>query len=104
MSSLRPAERRLVELLQELNFGRVESLFVRAGAPLLEPAPKIIKTLKMGGQNGPREETGLNDFLLKSSVVELLAIIRTLRDDEVLTITVMHGLPHLVEIERRGAR
>jgi hypothetical protein len=69
----------------------------------LLPRPKLIRTMKMGGQNGPREEVTQEDFLLKRSVTELLEIIRTLRDDEILTITVMHGLPHLVEIERDGA-
>jgi hypothetical protein len=57
----------------------------------------------MGGQYGPREEDPRDDFLLKRAVVELLEIIRTLRDDEVVTITVLHGLPHMVEIQRDGA-
>lgn len=102
-SSLTKPEQTLVELLQELSFGRVEDLHVRGGAPVLTPSPRVIRTVRMGRDNATREELTHEDFLLKSAVVELLEIIRTLRDDEILTITVMHGLPHLVEIQRDGA-
>ena len=37
--SLSPARRRLVELMQEVNFGRIEGLHVRDGEPILEQAP-----------------------------------------------------------------
>jgi hypothetical protein len=97
-SSLCDPERRLVELLQYVNFGRIEHLQVRAGAPVFEPAPHVIQTRKMGCQTGPREEATLQDFWLKQPVVDLLVTIREIGDGEVLSITVVHGLPHLVEI------
>ena len=96
-SSLSDPERGLIELLQHLNFGRVEGLRVRGGAPVLEPSPRIFRTLKMGGQNGPRDESDLQDFWLKRPVLDLLQTIREIGDGEILTITVAHGLPHLLE-------
>ena len=41
--ALSPARRRLVELMQEVNFGRIESLCVRDAEPLLEPAPRVLR-------------------------------------------------------------
>lgn len=101
-SSLSAPQRRLVELLQTLNFGRVESLRVRAGEPTFEPAPRIIQSRKLGSKNAPRDEAELRDFWLKEPVIDLLQAIREIGDGEVLTITVMHGLPHLVEIQHRA--
>jgi len=99
-SSLSDSERLLVELHQSLNFGRIEALRIRAGMPVFDPAPRVIQTLKMGGQNGPREETNLEDFWLKQPIVDLLQTIRNIGDGEVLAIEVRHGLPFTVEIER----
>ena len=97
-SSLSDPERRLVELLQTINFGRLEHLRVRAGAPVFDPAPDVIQTRKMGGPKGPREEATLDDFWLKQPVIDFILIIREIGDGEVLSITVQHGLPHLVEV------
>lgn len=38
-ASLTPARRRLLELMQEINFGRIEGLAVRGGEPVLDPPP-----------------------------------------------------------------
>src|SRR5262245_29359127 len=61
----------LVELMQVINFGRVEGLTIRDGEPILDPLPRIVREVKFGGDNGPRPELGSNDFALKSQVVEL---------------------------------
>jgi hypothetical protein len=101
-SALSDPERRLVELLQDLNFGRIEGLRVYGGVPIFDPAPRVVQTLKMGGQNGPREEASLQDFWLKQPLVDLLQTLRGIGEGEVLSIDVKHGLPFTVEIERRA--
>ena len=105
-SSLSNSERRLLELLQRLNFGKIQYLKVRGGVPVFHPAPYVVQTRKMGGSHGPREESNLQDFVLKQPVIELFSAIRALGDGEILTITVMHGLPHVVEhrLDEQGDR
>jgi hypothetical protein len=98
-SSLSDSHRRLVELMQRLNFGRIQNLVVRDGQPLFDPAPKVIQKVKIGGENGPRPELSCEDFLLKKQTVELLEAISDLGEGTVLTIDVKHGLPFAVEIE-----
>jgi hypothetical protein len=99
-SSLSEAQCRLIELLQRLNFGRVEGLHVRSGEPVFDPPPRVIETLKMGAPNGPRAEAALDDFWLKQPVVELIQAITYLGDGNILAIEVRHGLPFTVQIER----
>jgi hypothetical protein len=101
-SVLSEPQTRLVELLQKLNFGRIEGLQVRYGEPVFDPAPHIVQKLKMGGDNSPRPESRLPDFWLKKQIVELLETIATLGEGEIRSIEIAHGLPLLVEIEHRS--
>jgi hypothetical protein len=103
-SSLSDSEQRLVELLQDINFGRIEHLQVRRGAPVLDPAPDVVRTQKMGGTKGPRQEAFLQDFWLKEPVIDLVQTIREIGDGEILLITVMHGLPHVLEVRHHVGR
>jgi hypothetical protein len=55
-SSLLESHRRLVELMQQVNFGHFENLVIRNGQPVFSPPPRIIREVKLGGENGPRPE------------------------------------------------
>ena len=103
-SSLSDAQGRLVELLQNLNFGRVECLRVKAGEPTFDPAPRVLRKLKIGGDNSPRSETALPDFWLKQQTIEMLEAIAELGEGEVLSIEVKHGLPFSMEVEVTSTR
>jgi len=99
-SSLSVAQSRLIELLQNLNFGRIEGLHIRGGQPALNPPPRIVQKLKMGGENGPRPESSMHDFVLKHQTVELLETISQIGDGQLLAIEVKNGLAFSVEVER----
>jgi hypothetical protein len=100
-SSLTPGQRRLLELMQELNFGRIENLFIERGDPWFEPAPRIVQKFKIGsGENGPRPEGLLEDFWLKRQVIDLFELLTRVNTGKVLTLDVKNGLPFAVDIER----
>ncbi len=92
-SDLSEPRRWLLELMQELDFGRIEALAVRAGEPVLQPRPMIVREVKFGGQNGPRDERALEDFSLKAQVVELFEEFDRVRDGSIDVLMVKHGLP-----------
>ncbi len=70
-TSLTALRRRLLETMQQLNFGRIE-LEIRNGEPAFQPSPRLIQDIKIGsGENGPRAELASEDFALKSQVVEM---------------------------------
>ena len=97
--ALSEPRKRLVELMQHINFGRVERLVVANGQPVLEPPPRIIREIKFGGENGPRPEAGIEDFALKAQVVELFHTFDDLRDGVIEVLEIKHGLPFRMAVE-----
>ena len=103
------ARQKLVELMQSINFGRIEHLSIRAGEPVLkgDAATRIFRELKFGGDNGPRADHADDaDFALKAQVVELfrqfdgtLALLVTFTDARVEVLVIKHGLPFTMHVE-----
>jgi hypothetical protein len=96
---LNPHRQRLLELMQQVNFGRLERLQVSRGNPCFDPPPRVIRELKLGSDNGPRPELQRADFELKTQVVELLQCLDEVGDGVIETIEVKHGLPFRVLVE-----
>ena len=99
-SSLSPARKRLVEMMQRLNFGQIEDLEIRRGEPQFSPSPRVVQDIKLGGENGPRPEAQAENFFLKSQVIELFQHLDRVGDGTVVCLDVKHGLPFKVAIEQ----
>ena len=99
LSSLSPARRRLVDLIVAIHFGRLERLFVRNGQPVFEPAPRVVRTLKMNSRNEPGIRSVKADYPLQKEVVELLEQIRRMGNGCVPRIEIAHGVPLFAEFE-----
>lgn len=97
-SALSPARRRLLALLQRVNYGRVEHLVVRGGEPVLEPRPRVVAEVKFGGDAGARPEARLPDFTLKAQHVDLLALLDRLGDGVIPLLVARDGLPFRAEV------
>lgn len=91
--SLSPARRRLVELMQEVNFGRIEGLYVRDGEPVLEHTPNVRRDIVFGKVNAPNPARGRDDFALKDQIVELFDLFDRERSVTVESLVVQNGLP-----------
>jgi hypothetical protein len=100
-ASLSEPRRRLLDLMQQLGFGRVEGLTVRNGEPVLEPSPRVIREHKFGGENGPRPERAAADFALKTQLVELFKAFDEFQDAAIAVLEVKHGLPFRMMVEER---
>ena len=94
---------RLVDLMQRISFGRIESLAVRDGQPVFDPPPRVIREVKFGGENGPRPEAAKPDFALKAQVRELFAQLVALGDVTIQSIEIKHGLPFKMTVEESAA-
>lgn len=92
-STLSAARRQLVERLQQLNFGRIEGLLVRGGEPVFGPTTRVVREIKFGGDNAPRAERDLDDFVIKAQVVELLRLLVEIGHGRIDVLEVKHGLP-----------
>jgi hypothetical protein len=82
--------------MQDINFGRIENLLIRNGQPTLDSRPRVVREIKLGGENGPRPELGAQDFLLKSQVLEMLAYFDELQNGTIDVLEIKHGLPFRV--------
>ena len=92
-SALSPARQRLVELMQEINFGRIEALDVRGGEPVLEPAPRVLRDFLLGKANAAHRARARDDFVLKDQVIELFDLFDRERSVTVEQLVVNNGLP-----------
>jgi hypothetical protein len=102
-SSLSPARQRLVELMQDLNFGHIERLEILDSQPVFDPPPRVVREIKFGARNGPRPEAALRDFVLKAQLVEFFACLDTIGDGVIERLEVQHGLPFRVALEEAAA-
>lgn len=92
-SGLPEPRQRLVELMQSVNFGRIEHLPVRGGQPILDPPVRIVREIKIGGDNGPRAELNTKHFVLKTQVVEFFEHLDRLDCGTIEVLEIKHGLP-----------
>jgi hypothetical protein len=97
-TALPEPRKRLIEVLQTLNFGRIEDLLIRDGNPVLDPMPRIVREHKFAGENGARPELDARDFVLKAQVVDLFRLLDDIRDGTIAMLTVKHGLPFHAEL------
>jgi hypothetical protein len=102
-ASLSPQKKRLVELMQSLNYGRIEQLVVRDGEPIFDPPPQILREFKPGGDNARRPEAQLDDFELKREVLEFLNHLDHLGNATIRLVEVKHGLPFKALVEEAAA-
>jgi len=93
----------LLELMQSVNFGRIEGLAVLDGEPVLDPPPRIVREIKFGGENGPRPELHAGNFLLKTQVVELFEHFDRLGDGTIEVLEIKHGLPFRMLVAEAAA-
>ena len=100
LGHLSPGRQRLVRLIQRVNFGRVENLLIVHGEPVFKPAPRMVQTVKLGGDNERRAEAGIEDFQLTGPVMDMLNQLTDLGDGRIERLDVRHGLPFFMEIEQ----
>jgi hypothetical protein len=90
---------RLIELMQRINFGRVEDLHILGGEPQFDPPPRVLRDIKIGGDNDPRPELGMREFALRREVIEFFTHLENLGDGIVRYVEVQRGLPFKVRVE-----
>ncbi len=93
MAALTPARKRLVELMQEINYGRIKGLHVQNGEPIFDPPPTVLRLFLFGKDNGPNESRGNDGFALKRKVAELFEVFDRERSLSIQELMIDNGLP-----------
>ena len=102
-TTLSKAKKRLIELMQDIHFGRISTIQVRNGEPELTAESFIVRDIKMGGQNKPRAERNLEDFSLRKEVIELFNHMSRIGNGTINEVEIQNGLPFLVRIREQAA-
>jgi hypothetical protein len=102
-AALPEPRRRLLELMQEVNYGRIEGLVVRNGQPTFTPPPRIIREVKFGGDNSPRRDLASADFLLKDQIIDLFCQLDSLGEGVIEVLEIKAGLPFRAFLPRASA-
>jgi hypothetical protein len=98
--SLSPGQRRILAIIEELGFGRIERLSVRSGQPWYDPAPRIVQEIKLGSEPERQPNRNCADLTLKKEFQSLFDQLSQVRDG-IVDIEVRHGLPFRLVLERR---
>jgi hypothetical protein len=85
--------------MQDVYFGRIEDLVVRNGEPVFDPSPRVVREIKIGGDNTIDPDRCGSDFLLKSQVRQFFLELLRLGDATIERVEVKHGLPFRVIVE-----
>lgn len=101
-TDLSAGRRRLVDMMQEVNFGRIHQLQVRDGEPAFTPMTRVERQIKFGGENQPRPEATLDDFELKRNVVELFESFERLGNGIIKQLEIKGGLPFGMTVEEQA--
>jgi len=102
-SDLTAARQRLIESMQQINFGRIEDLHVVDGEPAFAPPPRVIREVKFGGDNRPRPEAAKADFALKAEVIDLFAQLEEVGNGVITRLEIQRGLPFRMTFEEKCA-
>ena len=101
-STLSAPRQELIQLMQQLYFGKIEDLVVLSSEPSFSPAPRIIQEIKLGGSEAERPVQRNDNFTLKRHITELFDQFDRLPDGAVVTIEVRHGLPARLIVARNA--
>lgn len=92
-SDLTQPRQRLIELMQEINHGRIERFEVRNGEPVFDPPPTVLRLFLFGKDNGPNASRSSEDFVLKKNVAEMFEIFDREQSLWIEELVVADGLP-----------
>ena len=96
---LTPARRRLLDLLDQVWFGRLEDLMVRGGEPAFDRPPRAVATVKIVGKVDPRpSRVPTPDDPVSEERLALFAHLDRLGDGLVRRLEVGHANPLFIEI------
>jgi hypothetical protein len=91
--ALSPERRRLVELMQEIDHGRIKCLEIHAGEPVFSPKVLVEQHIRFGKPNAPNNAQSKTDFVLRKEAVQLFEFFDTKWTFTIRSLEVQNGLP-----------
>ena len=99
-ASLNLDQRRLVEIIEAIDFGVIEQLSIRGGLPCFDPQPRIFQAIKLASETRQQRDRVSADLTLKAQFEDSFDHLIQLRN-AVVNIEVQHSLPFRIVLERQ---
>lgn len=96
-SDLTAVQLRLVQIMREYQFGRLENMPIQNGQPLVDRGVKIVHVVRLGDGNRGSNAAVAPEFELKQPVRDLFDELTRLCDGLIVKLEFRHGLPFLLE-------
>lgn len=90
---------RLLEIIDELGFGRIEQLSIHNGQPCYERTLRIVEEIKLGSERERRPDHCNADLTMKKEFEDLFNRLSQLRNG-IVDIEVRHSIPFRLVLER----
>ena len=97
--SLTPRQATLLDLIEDLGFGRVERLLIHDGEPCCEQTKRIVQELKLGTTVEHQPGHSNADLALPKEFVALFDALDRLRDG-IVDIEIRHCVPFRLILDR----
>ena len=98
---LSPDRRRLLDLMRDMGYGRIENLSIRAGEPVFDKSLRLVHEKLLGRKAKGRASPPEGDFELKVQQVEVFECFDRMQDGFVPVLKVQDGLPFQLHMEER---
>jgi len=98
-STLSPQWQEVVRRMQRLNFGHFRNFRVVDSEPELHEDFESHASFRFPGDNNPRPETYLEDFVLPAEICDFIGTLKSMGMAMVSKVQIRHGLPFQMEVE-----
>jgi hypothetical protein len=95
---LRPSERRFLIAMQQLGYGRFESVQIQHGELVLDPWPTTVRSVKFGSPTPNRLPSEASEFALKNRIVEFFAQVCAVESGVIRILEIRGGLPFCMDV------
>ena len=96
--SLTPSQRRTVEIIERVGFGRIEQLCVRGGDPCYAQPPHVVEEVRLVSEPECRPDRSDGHLTLQKEFVSLFNELRRVQNGMV-AVEIRHSLPVRLSID-----
>lgn len=101
-SDLSVERRRLLSLMRVVRFGELRDLRVVKGEPVFDPAPIVVREVRLGAHESHVPLPADGEYALRNQVLELFRELTILANGLVESIEIRHGLPYRLRLRGRA--
>ena len=94
---LTPAQRAVLQIMRDYQFGRLENMRIEAGQPLLGGGTRLVRIARLDGGGHRADVPGEEECELKQEICKLFDELSRLQDCLVVRLEFRHGLPFQLE-------